>query len=75
MSLEEVYEIIRRYRSDVRLQFNNVCDAQGNGQDHRHKLADCRLKSGVYTTLDALSYSPDALEKRLQTRQSLKQMS
>ena len=44
-----------------------MCDVQGNGQDHRHKLADCRLKGGVYTTLDALSGSPDALEKRLQT--------
>jgi len=52
-----------------------VCDAQGNGQDHRHKPADCRLKGGVYTTLDALSGSPHALEKRLQTGQSLKPLS
>ena len=75
MTLEEAYEIVRRYRPAMRLQLNHICDAH---QDRpRHKLSDCPKSKPataylVYTTLDALSDAPEALETRLELGQNLK---
>jgi len=70
MTLEEAYEIIRRYRPDMLLQIDHVCDAQDR---ERHNLVACpRGYSAVYTTSDALSDVAPTLETRLQTGKSLR---
>ena len=69
MTLEEAYEIIRRYRPDMRFHLDHVCDAQSQ----RHRLAICpRGEAATYTTSDALSDVAPNLETRLQTAKSLK---
>jgi hypothetical protein len=71
ITLEEAYEIIRRYRPDMRLHRDHVCDVVENAD--RHKLVDCPCDyPAVYTTSDALSDIGPTLETRLQTGQSLR---
>ena len=71
IALEEAYEIIRRYRPDMRLQFDHVCNAQEEGR--QHELFDCLSEcAAVYTTSDALSDVAPTLETRLQKGESLK---
>jgi hypothetical protein len=49
ITLEEAYEIIRRYRRDMRLHLDHVCDVLENAD--RHKLVDCPCDHpAVYTT-------------------------
>ena len=69
MTLEEAYEIIRRYRPDMRLHLDHVCDVR---DDDRHKLVECPSDcAAVYRTSDAVSDVGSRLETRLQTGQSL----
>ena len=71
ITLDEAYEIIRRYRPDMRLHFDHVCDTQEDGQ--LHKLVDCPGEcAAVYTKSDALSDVAPTLETRLQKGESLK---